>query len=212
MSNSETQGLPMKWHKFLIYFSLWAGALLAASNGVQLLTGSVYGSEEAALQVYSHFNGLKSADMVFGVLQICLAVYLIYTRFQLAGFKEGAPSKLTVAYVLSLALNIGYLFVLSGITQISVTDLAEGESSTVSGIIMSIVMIFANRSYYQKREHLFGKGSDASGNNAAAVTATPPAAVAPPVTSSQPRFCTKCGKKADPDDRWCTQCGTKLDD
>ena len=52
----------MKWYKFLIYFSLWAGALLNIGNGLMALQGMQYetGSEVTAELVYAMFDGLKT--------------------------------------------------------------------------------------------------------------------------------------------------------
>ena len=49
--------LPMNWHKFLVYFGLWAGAVLNLINGFLLLTGSHYGDEKEL--VYYFFPKLK---------------------------------------------------------------------------------------------------------------------------------------------------------
>ena len=154
MNNSEysTQPEPtMKWHKFLIYFSLWAGALLSVTNGIQLLTGSHYGGN--ADQIYSAFSGLKAVDTIFGIINIAIAIYMIYVRFQLAGFKQGAPGKLTTLYVIQLVAYIAYSLVASGTTHISLSELID--SSMLSSLAISVVMIFVNRSYYDKRAHMF---------------------------------------------------------
>ena len=36
--------MPMKWHKFLIYFGLWLGGISNALTGLGLVTGGAYGS------------------------------------------------------------------------------------------------------------------------------------------------------------------------
>lgn len=141
----------MKWHKFLIYFSLWAGALLSVGNGFQLLTGIYYSGY--ADQVYSYYNGLKAVDTIFGIMNIAIAIYMIYVRFQLAGFKQGAPGKLITLYSIDLVASFAYSLVVSGITHISLSQIMD--SSAISGLVTAIVMIFINRSYYGKREHMF---------------------------------------------------------
>ena len=149
-NNSQSEPT-MKWHKFLIYFSLWAGAVLCVFNGFQLLTGSHYGGQ--ADVVYSYFRGLKLTDMVFGLLYIALAVYMIYVRFQLAGFKQGAPGKLTVVYVVQLVAFLGYALFASSQIGISIGEAMD--SSSISSLVVSVVMIFVNRVYYGKRAHMF---------------------------------------------------------
>ena len=216
----------MKWHRFLIYFALWASAVVQAATGARLLTGAIYGDQSTAQQVYAYFQGVKTIDQIFGVLSLAMAAYLIYTRFQLAGMKEGAPGKLLLAYGGNLVLNVGYLVALSASTGIALTDIADG--SITSSIISSLIMILANRVYYQKRAHLFGRtdggstgrsvydGSSGgtsdrgfSGGSAGSGYSTAPAGDSR--VTVQTRYCTHCGKKAEPGDVFCTSCGQKLD-
>ena len=35
------ESFKLKWHKFLIYFALWAGALANAGSAVQCISGTV---------------------------------------------------------------------------------------------------------------------------------------------------------------------------
>ena len=192
MSNNTTQQeLPMNWHKFMIYFSLWANAALCVINGIRLLTGSIYGDEVSL--VYTYYDGLKTVDTVFGIAYLASAVFAIYTRFQLAGFKEGAPGKLTGLFVLLLVLNIGYPFAVANVTSLPFADVAD--ESIVSQIIASVVLIVICSVYYKKRAHLFVNGSDGSS----------------PTPVPRDRFCPQCGAKADSGDNWCTKCGAKLD-
>ena len=142
---------PMKWHKFLIYFSLWAGALINFFNGLQLLNGSIY--QGNADQVYSVFSGLKTVDMIFGIIYIAIAIFMIYVRFQLAGFKRGAPGKLISLYVIQLVALFAYTLVASVTIHIPWAEIFS--SSIIPSLIVSIVMIFVNRYYYSKRAHLF---------------------------------------------------------
>ena len=80
--------MPMKWHKFLIYFALWLGAVMNVISGFSLLTGSVYEAQGvSATQVYRAYEGLKGVDMLMGAATIALAVLLIVARFALAGYK-----------------------------------------------------------------------------------------------------------------------------
>lgn len=194
--NTNSYDMPMKWHKFLIYFSLWAGAILCVASAIQLLTGSVYGADGTAEQVYRVYGGLKSVDSIFGVLYLITAALLIYVRFQLAGFKEGAPNKLTIAYVVQLAAFLGYMIAVSSTIKRPIGDLAN--SQTLTSIVSSVVMIIVNRIYYNKRAHLFG--------NAAAVSGAPHAAS----SGVSNGFCPMCGAKVEPDDAFCVNCGAKI--
>lgn len=143
----QIQDKPMKWHKFLIYFSFWAGALVYIVNAIQLFTGSVYGGE--AYLVYSMFGALKLVDKITALLYIGLAVYAIAVRFALAGFKANGPRMLTQYFIACMVVNILYNLV---------GGMAIGQvmwGSIVSGCVGSLVMLLINKSYYDKRIGMF---------------------------------------------------------
>lgn len=139
---------PMKWHNFLIYFSLWAGGILNAITGLTYLTGSVYGAD--ADYIYRYFDGLKGLDMLYGIAVIGLGVLLIITRFQLAGRKVKGPSMLMISYIIISAVSLMYGVIAAGIADVSLLEMINPAS-----IGMSIAMIFINKAYYDKRAHLF---------------------------------------------------------
>ena len=152
--HEEQQEMPMKWYKFLIYFALFAGALLNLVNGIRLLTGSAYGSD--AYFVYSYFSGLKALDIFAGLFLISIAVFGIYTRFQLAGYKTNAPTMLLALYAGSVAYSLIYLIGIKSI--VSSYDMQYIDLSGVyGGIAGGIVMIVLNAVYFNKRKHLFNK-------------------------------------------------------
>ncbi|MBE6942139.1 MAG: zinc-ribbon domain-containing protein [Ruminococcaceae bacterium] len=147
--------LSMKWFKFLIYFGLWAGAVLnILLNGVMMLSGSQYGDAQTVELVYAMFGDLKSLDTLCGILAIVVGVLGIYTRFQLAGFKKNGPMLLTCVYAGSIAFTLIYIIGINSILPEYV--LSEMDFSSIYGNIAgSVVMIFANITYFKKRAHLF---------------------------------------------------------
>lgn len=144
---------PMKWHKFLIYFSLWLGAVLNLSSAVQYFTGSLYGGEYEAQLVYAFFDGLKAIDTLMGVVLIVIAVLCIITRFALAGYKASGPKLLFGMYLANVVVSILYIIIVSGITELGFGDLMNG--SVAGSLIGSIAMAFINKVYYGKRAELF---------------------------------------------------------
>lgn len=148
---SNVYEMPMKWHKFLIYFSLWAGAVMNVITGITMLTGSVYASQGADPEmIYRYYEGLKTVDVIMGLASIVLAVLLIVTRFALAGYKENGPKLLMISYAANIAVALVY-----PIMAAAVTDLSFGELFDVTTLISSIVMLVVNKIYYDKRAHLF---------------------------------------------------------
>ena len=143
---NTAQGLG--WHKFMIYFSLFAGAALNLRSGIQAISGLQYG--DLAEAVYMVFGGLKALDIVYGLLLMCISGLCIYTRFQLARFKRGAPKLIAILYGCTVIIPIVYLGLFDAITGIKMMD-----ESVVSGIIGSLTMATINIIYYNKRKDLF---------------------------------------------------------
>ncbi len=143
---------PMKWHKCLIYFALWLGAVMNAFTALSLFTGSAYGDAATTERVYRFYDGLKTVDIVMALLLIALAAYQIMARFALAGFKAKGPKMLSCCYIANAAITAIYALCVS-----SVTDGAVPFTDSISGIVGSIAMVFINQAYYNKRAHLFVK-------------------------------------------------------
>ncbi len=144
------QELGMKWYKFLVFFGLWAGAILNFINGITLLTGAIYEAEGVSSElVYSTFPNLKGIDEFFGLIAIAIAIYQGYTAFSLLKFKQVAPKLLTILYCLTIAYNLLYAIFASSIIGESLLG------DTIAPIITSAVMLVINYKYFKNREHLF---------------------------------------------------------
>ena len=152
--NNEAMSPPLKWHKFLIYFTLWVGAASSALTGLTLIAGSQY---ENAASVYASVPGLKFIDISFGILDLITAVFFIYTRFQLARFKKGAPYKLFLLFAVTAFLPLLYPLAVSAHTKIPLTNLVNGSPAAnfLGTMIGTGVSIFLMSIYYKKRSHLF---------------------------------------------------------
>jgi len=141
---------PMKWFKFLIYFALFAAAVLNGLNGISTLTGAHYGDLKNT--VYAVFAGMQAVDLIFGIAMVGLAALNIYTRVRLAGFYQNGPKMLTLMYIMNMVLSIGYVVaaqaVCGGVLELNLTTL-------VSNTISSIIMIIINGVYFTKRAALF---------------------------------------------------------
>jgi len=127
----------MKWHKFLIYFSLWFGAVVNTLFGggmlLMILTDPPY-----------KYRGETGLLLMFALLSagiLLCGVWSVVIRFKLAKFKQGAPAQL---FALIILVNV-----LSGLFLL----LDEGVALT--SVVPGIVMAFVNRYYYSKRADLF---------------------------------------------------------
>lgn len=148
MYDTQHVELPMNWYKFLIYFALFLGAISNAYTGIQMLTGAHY--EGSATYVYAFYSSLKVIDIVVGIACIGLAVLAIVVRQKLANFKSDGPRFLTILYVASIAVSLIYILLITIVVGNGVFNI-----SNVASVISSGAMIFVNKIYFEKRQHLF---------------------------------------------------------
>lgn len=146
--------LPMKWYKFVIFFALFASAVVNVVNGFKLLTGAVYG--DSAALVYAVFGDLKGLDTIIGIGMLALAAYAIFVRFQLTGYKKAGPKLLLGLYVADVALGLVYIIGINSILPEMVAKNVDVSTLYVS-VATSVVCIIANYIYFKKRADLFVK-------------------------------------------------------
>ncbi len=147
---------PMKWYKFLIYFSLFAGAVLNFIAAMLYITGSVYpatsGGQATAKLVYEVYgSSLKTIDVLYGIVMLALAAFCIITRFKLSGFKKGAPVFLYAVYIADVVVTLIYNIALTAVTDIP----SIFTVSNISSITMTVIMVILNYIYFKKRQELF---------------------------------------------------------
>ena len=145
---------PMNWYKFVIYFALFAGAVLNAINGILHLTGSVWEMQNvSADMVYAVFGGMQAVDIIYGIGAIALAAFDIVTRMHLAKFRKTGPKFLSVCYGVAVGLALLYIILTSAVTGISIGDLVG--ATEILQLVVSIVMLVVNVVYFNKRASLF---------------------------------------------------------
>ena len=151
--------LPMNWFKFLIYCQLILTALSELSNAYLYLTGRVYAQEPGgAAGFYAQFPSFRIINLMFGAAGIIMAAFAVYTRFQLAGFKKGAPSLLLkfnlTTVVVTMIYHILYAFVSATYGRM-LTCREIMSYIALFGIGMAYYLV--NKSYFGKREFMFNR-------------------------------------------------------
>lgn len=131
---------PMKWHKFLIYFQLFAAALVSLYNAVVCFRMMFLG-----LGTFGPWNMIYA---IAGVICVVLAVWAIYVRFRLAGFRRNGPKM----YILFLAINC--VFQVLNLVIAFGGDITT-TSSAVGSVVSSVLMLVLTNIYYKKRAELF---------------------------------------------------------
>ena len=141
---------PMKWHNFLMV-TMIIGAVLTIINGITSISGMAYTSQGLdASQVYSYYPGLRSTDLLYGFAAICIGVFQLYVRNQLHAFRQNAPGKLKILYIVSLAADIIDLDTVSSMLKVSAFD-----TSSLAMMGSTIASFIINTIYYSKRSDLF---------------------------------------------------------
>ena len=151
--NTEKQ-LGMAWYKFLIYFALFAGAVLNFIYGVNYLSGGIYYSQTngqiTSEIVYAYYGEvLKFLDIVMGFSLIALSVFGLILRQKLVKYSLDAPKLAYVFYSLSFGLGCIYSLLVSTIIAKPI-----GVSEVCSLVINGVFGVF-NIQYFRKRAHLF---------------------------------------------------------
>lgn len=146
---------PMRWYKFLIYFALFAGALINLVGAILSFTGGMYfGYSE---DIYEAFPFLKTSDIVMGVALVALSVLCIWTRFALAKFKRYAPTLIDLIYSTNIAMTI-YMYIIMLYMEWKALGGFEITTTFIELIFCSIfefAIQIANMVYFNKRKDLF---------------------------------------------------------
>ncbi|MBQ8250028.1 MAG: zinc ribbon domain-containing protein [Clostridia bacterium] len=158
--------LPMNWFKFLIYFALFANAVLNFINAIFQFTGLQYemeGGRGYARLTYEIFDGLQALDIIYGIVLIALCGFAIFVRMQLAGYKSDGPKMFLIMYIVNGAA--GLLYNIIGMIIMSNTARYWGTSIDMSAVIAECVgvvigttlAVVLNNIYFNKRRHLFNR-------------------------------------------------------
>lgn len=146
--------LGMKWFKFLIYFSLFAGALSNLFDGIVYIAGLGGKFPEVFAEGYYFLpSNFRALEIIFGLVMIATAAGGIYVRFQLAGFKKNAPKCFYTFDIATMVISMVYSIIGTALA----TD--DGISAIIGAIIGGVVgegvFILCNVTYFNNRKHLF---------------------------------------------------------
>lgn len=149
--------LPMGWYKFLIYFALFASAVIGLGFGIAYLTGTIYTMQDSRVSaelVYALMPSLQTWDVIYGLYMLAVAGFSIYTRMGLAKYKANAPKCVMILYAANALMAIIYSIAASSILSELSSD-SGMDATVVTSIIVGVVMVVVNYIYFKKRSHLF---------------------------------------------------------
>ena len=139
----SASALPMKWHKFLIYFLLLLGALIFLIRGFGDLSDCFDGAEGTPAFAVRLFAG---------VCLLAIAALQLAARAALARFSRRGP-KMAVAVYVSMAVLDGFILAAQ---QMRAVELDAAIAGVVKmGCVVSALLAMCNHIYYRKRAAMF---------------------------------------------------------
>lgn len=148
----------MAWFKFIIYFQLFANAVVMVFNAASGIFGLAYG-DDAGL-IYGFCPMLKAVDAIYGIICLAFAVTAVLIRQRLAHYRKNAPV-LYLGYV-GIVMASGLIYTFAGLAALgavsaSVMDAgASGIVGNVLGTVIGAAVFFPlNYIYFNKRKELF---------------------------------------------------------
>lgn len=141
----QTPDMPMKGHKFLIYFWLWFLAAVALIQGYSNITSL------GEIQQSGYADAIQGLPLVYlqTALLFILGLYLIKVRFDLAKFKASAPGSLSKALILTAC--VGLITVIFMVMN----NIPSESNSEYIGPIINIFTMLSYRRYYNARDKYF---------------------------------------------------------
>lgn len=146
----ECIDMPMKWYKFVIYFQLFATAVLNLLDGILSFVNPGY-ALDTDLFISVRYPALVPIDIINGVFLLAFAVLAIVIRNMLTNYKKNAPKYYIGFLILTQAVSLIYNVVLNIMTS-NTGDIA---TDIVYSAIAVIITVTLNHKYFSKREHLF---------------------------------------------------------
>lgn len=159
------QKTPMKWYKFLIYFSLFASAFISLVSGISQIAGALSVTNNPFLLEQPHFakfdNAVKYINITYGLLLFGMCALAIITRQSLAKYKRSGPTLLYIFYVSDFILTnlhaAAYYIAAQTVDFINPSAITEIFSldEFVTSFLSLAVLVSLNYIYFKKRERLF---------------------------------------------------------
>ncbi len=154
---NKKRNLPMNWYFFIIWFQLFMTAFSDFYQAYLYLTGNYYarqGIDTAAF--YQNFPLFRPVNIVLGLLSICVGVYALYVRFQMAAFKKDAWRKYLKVTLAGVVMTVAYIVSYVVVSAIYGDMMTAGEFvEYLPTIIGGIGIYFISESYFEKRDFMF---------------------------------------------------------
>ena len=142
--NCKQAPFPMKWFKFLIYFWLFACATVYILRGLELLALST----DALFTVHKP-EPATIVCFIYALLYFVLAVSAFVTRFRLAGYKQNAPTLITLYFAVEGVVIVSAIWV-----DMIITEGWSGNFGAIELVLYTALTIM-NYFYFNRRVEMF---------------------------------------------------------
>lgn len=141
----------MKWFKFIIYVQLFFNAVVFIVQGIPYISGTVYG--EMTEMVYTYYGqALRICDILFGGVNIVLAVVAIVVRMRLAKYKKNGPLCYLIYWGAQGVFSVAYTLA----TCVIIGAFPSTNIATMVGVIIGTILALGfNYTYFDNRKELF---------------------------------------------------------
>lgn len=145
---AEVREMPMKWHKFLVYFWLWLKSVLYFFAGIGGIFGGTVDDEGEAVR--DALTAQSAVNIGSGVCFLLLSALGFYAAYKLLHMDRKAP-------------KIYYILLIAGVVFAVLRDIAYALLGVENTDFIDAAFTFAifggiavlQYVYYKKREHLF---------------------------------------------------------
>ncbi len=158
--NNNRKDKPMKWYKFSVYFGLPLSALYAFFCSFVYFLGCKFVSTGTYLnELYMIFPPFNPIAIVFGTLQLALAVLIAITWWKLLKFSSAGPKCHIAVFIINILFFVTYEILTTAMmyidTSSAVNEIIAIIPKTMLSIIPSVIALLLHVVYYNKRKHLF---------------------------------------------------------
>lgn len=145
---AAARNMPMKWHKFLVYFWLWLKSVMYFFVGIGGIFGGTVNNEGEAIS--DQLIAQNAVNIGVGIFSLLLSALGFYAAVELLHLNRKAPSIYYTMLIVGVVFNVlrDIAYALLGVEDTDFIDAAL--TLAIYGAIAVLQYV-----YYKKREHLF---------------------------------------------------------
>ncbi len=137
----------MKWYKFLIYFGLFASAVLNTFIAIMFFTGISFGKSTES--IFKLRPDLRTIYILFGIAYCALTILALATRSALYRKKKAGPEMISTLLKCNAYGAIGFEVILLIGFRMPFSILS------ITSFAVWSIMDYVNSKYFKKRKSLF---------------------------------------------------------